>query len=132
MRTSLILVVVIAVIWLAAGLFRHVAIRSKDEDVKGTLVQLCAALNKTCPIVIDKMTTLNAATCSDHDISFVYTLSGVSDEEGAQMKDGMRMSMTSLMKSNSQTRVLFDNRVLMHFCFKNPAGKVLLEFDIQK
>ena len=105
---------------------------SKEFQINQGLVKACNEIGKNCPMIIDKYTRLDGAVSGNNEITYLYTITNLSDKQAINIKDKIIESATAFAKSKPETLNLLNNGVTMKYCYKNNLGNVLYEFSVNK
>lgn len=104
-----------------------------STDLQSLLNEAASELNKSCPMMVDKITRLdNATVMPSNEFQYNYTL--INAEEGdidvKALEANLRPVLENTIHSNPDLRFFRDNHTIMSYVYNDKHGLFLLKISI--
>jgi hypothetical protein len=98
------------------------------------LVNLANEMNKVCPMILDKHTTLqNVVASPDNTIVYNYVLTDLTKEEVKFdfIEKNVFPNLLENVKTNPEMKLFRDNKVILIYYYSDKNGKFVTEYRIK-
>lgn len=104
-----------------------------SADLQTLLNDAASELNKSCPMMVDKITRLdNAMVMPNNEFQYNYTL--INSEEGDvdinALETNLRPVLENMIHTNPDLKFFRDNNTTMSYVYNDKNGIFLLKIDI--
>jgi hypothetical protein len=103
-----------------------------SDNVSKGMIVAAEIINKKGPHMVDEITRLDSALPRYRGITYFFTLMSKDTELVVKNKELLQRQVTSAVLVNPESKENIALGLVMTYCYRDLAGKTLIEFDVDK